>query len=296
MKNITTVIYSPGPHCIPIEAKLVRDLLPRGVVDHGNYNEWSIRPRIPSQHGIHHLIAAFYTANYNGVRVFRMNRPNLPHSNGRRIIGETTSISNFKFPRPNDIIAAKHFFCRLHTLTLNMSLLGARSASDNLDALSHLAFLLSSARDLQELDFHLLDWDCEPHHAYGHIIPDGQPIFSYLGLSAKWPHLQKISLEGVYATQDELQSIMRRNGKTLSEVRFGFCSLLVGHWSNLVDDVVYSSRVSTFALDHVNEAFIQGVPFHQLDEVDRSGWQYVGELKLDSANERYFVQLTLPIF
>lgn len=291
MRNVTSIVYSPGPHDVPLEARTVRDLLPRGSLDKGY-------PIVPAQdymhstqHGIHHLIGAIYEAQCSGIRTFRVETVDEQQPSGTEF-----TIAVFDFPDVVHLEAGKYFFSHLHNLDLNLSLgssggTGMSSGNRGLTQLANLAALLEETQQLETLSFHLCHWRTTAHQMYGHIIPHSQPLYPYLGLYATWPKLRSLSLGGIYATEEELIDLVERHKATLKELKFRSCSLFSGYWANIVDNVVNTTNIIPFSLDCVNETEIGERQFHDLTGEEMDHWEYEGCVLVDSEGQRYFVRV-----
>jgi hypothetical protein len=87
---------------------------------------------------------------------------------------------------------------------------------------------LRAAQDLRYLSLSIPDWSDNTRDMYGHIFPDGRPIFYSLGLWQTWPKLRSLSLEGIYADEQDLIDFVKRHGNTLRALNFTKCSLCTG--------------------------------------------------------------------
>ncbi|KAF2739969.1 hypothetical protein EJ04DRAFT_572692 [Polyplosphaeria fusca] len=299
LPNVSSVIYSPGPRTVPIEAKLVRDLLPRGVASEldvldADYTE-------TSQHGIHHLIAAAHMTQYTGIREFRIDAlDEASDSEMLHVPGIEFTIAAFQFPSPDHIEAGKFFFSNLHKLDINLSLC-AREARLSpldfapLDMLANFSTLLTEAADLQELSLNITHWRASAGSMYGHIVGTDKALFPYLGLGATWKFLRVLRLGGVYTSEPQLLGFVSRHKDTLSEAHFTHCSLVEGIWANVVDEIVYGTEIFPFSLHFVNETDIEGTPFHALDPEHWIKWQYVGRILKNREGQRYYESSTTTL-
>jgi hypothetical protein len=292
MPNITSVIYSPGPRHVPIERKIMKDILPRGIVWLLSLeNETSDSHVDCYQRGIHHIIGAIYASQYCGVREFHVEVP-------EPSIGTEFTIFVFDFPDPQHLEAGRFFFRQLHKLEMNFSLKrpGITNVHANnhpharvLTQLSNFSSFISEARELRELSLHLMHWQCSAQNTYGHAIPPGHSIFPLLGLNMKWPRLRLLSLEGIYMAEDQLTRMLTRHEETLQKLEFKLCTLELGSWADIVDHVLHNTSILAFTLRKVNETVVGDRDFEDLTTDEMQYWQYEGTLKLDSEGMRYFV-------
>ena len=299
MPNITSVVYSPGPRLVPLERKLMKNILPRGVVGrfsphvHGESSDSYVDS---CQRGIHHIIGAIYASQYSGVREFHVEA-------AKPLSGTEFTIFVFDFPDPQHLDAGQFFFRQLHKLEMNLSLqqpglsherghILAHPNARALTQLSNLSNLLSEAIDLRELSLHLVHWRSSAQGTYGHAIPPGHPIFPLLGLNTKWPKLRSLSLGGIYAAEEQVLRVLTRHEETLEDLDFKLCSLVSGSWANIVDHVLYNTSIFPFCLRKVNETVVEDRDFEDLTSEEMDHWQYEGTLKRDSEGVRYFVSLT----
>ena len=201
----------------------------------------------------------------------------------------------FSFPGPSDLDAAKHLFCHLVRLELNVSLsrdnrrtIGT-GHSDEIEEsakrLDNLAKVLEAAQDLRHLSFGISAWVYPAFAMYGHIVPHGGPIFGYLGLGSTWPKLRSLSLRGVCANERDLIDLITRHSDTLRALNFSTCSLCRGIWAEVVNEVIFNaSMISTFTLDRVNEAGRLSV------HAEADSWRYEGHMAIAKDGEREFVR------
>ncbi|KAF2472152.1 uncharacterized protein BDR25DRAFT_333557 [Lindgomyces ingoldianus] len=291
MPNVTSVVYSPGPHTVPVEARLMKDLLPRGVSDTSMFQGDSLSSYIErAQHGIHHLIGAIYASQYPGIRSFRVEAA----ERGKRNVGTEFTHYVFNFPSSNHLDAGKFFFRHLHKVVMNLSLLIpqriARDPTDQMEeAMIHtLAALLVEAKELTELSFRLCHWRKDANQMFGHVIFDEELLFPSLGLRHTWPRLRKLSLGGIYASGKEMTHLIIRHKTTLNMLQFDHCSLISGAWADIVDEVVFNTNIIAFSLHLVNETDIGDTRFQDMASEEMEQWQYQGKLRIDSEGRRYF--------
>lgn len=286
MQNISSIRYSPHQHTIPMEKKVLRDLLPRGSQP-GSFgsSEFTLY-----DHPFRQLIGAIFLSEYTGIQQLTVEAPDTTE---RRT---EFALAMFSFPGPNDLDAGKHLFRHLIGLELNMSLPRdngrtiSTGRSDEIEEsagrLENLAKLLEAAQDLRHLSFGLSNWIHPAPAMYGHIVAHGGPIFSHVGLGATWPKLRSLSLQGVYANERDLIDLITRHSDTLRTLKFSLCSLCRGVWAEVVDEVIFNaSMISKFTLDRVNEA--DRLSTHD-EETDC--WRYEGHLVIAKDGDREFVR------
>lgn len=265
LPNITRVTYSPHPHQLPIEDQETNDLVPRGITTLRTSGSTC------SDHPFRQLIAALYMSEFAGVRELRTEP--LGASPGTEF-----ALGIFDLDE-NEMAAARFLFQHLEKLALNIAIWAPR-ASLIPEALDKLATLLLTSTDLKYLHIHPTRW-----------LPDSNIpcLFPRLGLQATWPKLQALSLESVFADDDEILSILRRHKKTLTSATFRDCRLFKGVWADIVDEAVYGTDLLTFILDCVNESasphLIQGA----LGTTEKERWNYEGHIMITQDGDRSFV-------
>jgi hypothetical protein len=267
----------------------MRDLLPRGL-NPGSRSRSYYGRHIPGSrstnlgHPFLQLVGAIYLSQHTGVRELRVER-----FRDNREPGTELSLDLFDTPEATDVQASRHLFRRLETVELNI---GLSFANDNTTPrLANLSDLLATANDLRHLAFHITRWQPSAQAMYGTMLD--QSIFSQLGLEKTWPKLRTLSLEGVYAIQNEFVDLIRRHRYTLITLSFRKCSLLSGTWAEIVDEVVYSTRFLPFVLDWVNETrppTWQGTT-HNYEDFEE--WRYEGHLEVNKDGDRNFVSTEL---
>ncbi|KAH7388735.1 hypothetical protein BKA66DRAFT_440408 [Pyrenochaeta sp. MPI-SDFR-AT-0127] len=285
MPNITSIVYSPHPHLIPVEAKDMRDLIPRSASSSSLFPSSHItNGYASSDHAFRHLIAAIYRSKYAGISELRVEA----YQKGQP--GTEFSLCMFDFPVADDFLAGKYLFQPLTSLQLNMvlSISGSCSAKQQL---ADLAKLLAAAKGLRHLAFHITHWKCSPSLMYGNIFADGRPIFPHLGLRTTWPKLQSLSLEGIYADEKDLKGLLERHRDTLRTLIIRKCTLCAGNWAEVVDEVIFHSLiVSVFILDCVNELDLHGADWMTFDTEEKTSWRYEGHLVDSQDGERNFIE------
>jgi hypothetical protein len=277
---------------VPVEAKVVRDLLPRDFrsnhmpfsgVFQGRFSAWS-------EHPFRQLIGAIYTAQYTKVRELRVEAFN----KGDR--GTPFTFDFLNCSNANDLRAGQYLFQHLEKCELNLKVWVPRDTStswtvtnSSTQRVGNLNMLLASANDLQHLALHLTAWQVDDGFAPFSGLRQDQAMFSRLGLLKEWPKLRSLSLEGIDASEDDFLGIISRHKDTLTKLVLRNCSLLVGTWANIVDEVVYSSRIFPFVLSRVSEMYVLvglGV-VQSADELEE--WKYEGHVEVSDDGERRFV-------
>jgi hypothetical protein len=296
--NVSSIVYSPHAHLIPLEAKDVRDLVPPGVSHAPSFqlinSISSTSARFThTSHAFLHFIGAIHLAQYSGIRELRIEglEEDMP--------GTEFAISLFDFslkdelgaPVPNStdqgvLRAGRHLFEKLERCELNILLW----SPDNIlaDKIDHLQEFLAVTDGLRHLALHLR----HPPHVFsqlGHPLRLG--LFHRLGLEKDWTKLRSLSLEGIYAKQEQLMDLIDRHRYTLESLCFRKCTLNTGAWAEIVDEVVYSTRIFPFTLDQVTDP---GIPIspgmtQSAGDVDEGG--YEGRIELAEDGERNFVKV-----
>jgi hypothetical protein len=292
--NVSSIVYSPHPHLLPPEAKLVRDLVPRDYRGPHPFVRSTNGPERPTymRHPFLQLIGAVYLAQYTGIRELRIE----PFSSSEP--GTPFSIDFFDLPDANYVQAGQHLFRYLERCELNMFISAIhehtnvwRNDDVGRSRLAHLSHLLAAADDMRHLAFHVSgwrpDWPSAPYLELG----TGEPVFARLGLHKTWSKLRSFSLEGVHSNGDDFLDFIKRHSSTLRSLSIQRCALYTGKWADIVDEVVYATRISTFVLNLVHEKqvptgngefLVQGP--YGLDE-----WLYEGHLEISQDGERRFV-------
>lgn len=284
MDNISSIVYSPHQHLIPGEVKNMRNVLPRRLAcsrafDHGVHGYTS------STHAFRHLIGAVYMTKYRGIRELRVE----PYRRGNP--GTEFSLAILSFPEPEDFRAAQHLFRSLTKLELNMVLRRTPEVggSNNAQQLDNLAKLIMTATDLRHFALHLSRLERQTVYMHGYFFPDGQSIFSHLGLQATWSRLKSMSLKGLSAEEENVINFIKRHKDTLRSLVVKKCSLRSGFWAEIVDEVVFNSPLTSFILNKVDERPMQGSTWLTGGEEDEC-WSYEGHLAMTDS-DRSFVSL-----
>lgn len=269
MPNISCITYSPHPHHLPTEAKEVKTLIQRSLSSIPGSSFTA------SDHPFRQLIAALCLSRFTGIRELTA------HCVGRDIADPGTEFALSIFDlNENEMEAAKFVFQGLEKLVLNMAL--KVSNEDTFGKVTDkFATLLRSTTHLQHLSF-------EPTHWKSEVGP--QPLFDRLGLGTTWPELQTFNLKGVFATEKEFTGMITRHKQTLGQVGLSKCSLLEGTWADIVDEVLYGTRIRRFVLDRVNERGLSYLNYATLNSHERDLWKYEGRLRVTGDGERSFVR------
>ena len=179
----------------------------------------------------------------------------------------------------NEMAAAKFLFQRLEKLVLNMALW---VPDEDLfgEIVDKFTTLLQTSTDLQSL--HL-------HPTRGESEIDARSLFAHLVLQTTWPKLTILSLKGVFADEQDFSGMIKRHKATLTNVNLSKCSLLKGAWADVVDDVVYGTKIFPFVLDCVNEEALPTLDYSSLSTSEREHWEYEGRIEVAKDGDRYFV-------
>jgi hypothetical protein len=161
------------------------------------------------------------------------------------------------------------------------------SSKESIQQLQNLTRCLRAAQDIRHLSLSIPHWSENARDMYGHIFPDGRPIFHSLGLWITWPMLRSLSLEGIHADERDLIDLIKRHRDTLRTLDFSKCSLCTGTWVKVIDEVVENaSMITSFTLKEVNDA----VRIRNLDSDDGESWRYEGHLIVAQNGEREFIR------
>jgi len=279
LPNVSSLIYSPEPHHIPLERKEMKEIRPRGPTHSGRAHD-----------GLHHLIGAIHISQYTGINEFKIKARSVSLPNN---IGTRFRVDVFGFRDPTHIEAGKFFFRNLNKIEMVLTPSSGIQTSPTagvraLDCLANMAALLSEAKDLETLSLEFSHWHPDPHSMYGLMTPHAQPIFPYMGLGTTWLKLRELTLGGLFADEEEFKELVFRHGKTLTSLKFSYCSLFSGQWSNIVDDVVFGTNIAPFELDHVNEVNVGEATFAALSDIEAAKWQYEGRVAVTGEGERFF--------
>jgi hypothetical protein len=275
MPNISCITYSPHPHHLPIEATEMKTLVQRSLssIPGSEYTA--------SDHPFRQLIAALCLSQFTGIRELKTEYV------GRDITDPGTEFALSIFDiNENEMEAAEFVFQGLEKLVLNIALRVSNQDTFG-EVTDKFATLLRSTTRLQHLYFQPTHWKSDVGL---------QPLFERLGLGTTWPRLQTLGLKGVFATENELTSVIKRHEQTLARFLFSKCSLLEGTWAEIVDEVVYGTQIRWFELDRVNERSISHLNYASLSTSERDLWKYEGRLKVTKSGERSFVRVNYPTF
>ncbi|KAI4641557.1 hypothetical protein J4E93_007654 [Alternaria ventricosa] len=253
MQNISSIVYSPYQHTIPMEVKTLRDLLPRGA----RPGALTDNRTTDLDHPFRQLIGAVFLSDYTGIRQLTIEAPreDLPRTE--------FSLKMFSFPDTNDLSAGRHLFRNLVKLDMSLSILNIPRQTTHplteIDSperqLENLAKVLEAAQELRHLSFGIKKWRyLNELNWNGGTILEGKSIVDIIGLGATWPKLRSLKLEGVYARERDLCELIDRHKDTLRTLTFATTTLQAGLWIEVVNEVVFNaSMITTFVLDHVDE-------------------------------------------
>jgi hypothetical protein len=283
LPNVSSLVYSPKPHHIPLEKQVMKDVLPRGRNHLGFSHE-----------GFHHLIGAIHISQYTGLYSFTIEAQTMEY------VGNLFHVDVFDFIDASHVEAGKFFFRNLTHVNIALMLeLAIDSFGPDEDRalgyLTNLASLLSEAKDLQDLKlrFYPSHMYADPDgNVYGDTFPYNEPTSRYLGLGTTWSKLHSLDLEGISAGERELETLVDCHKETLTSLRFGYCGLFSGKWSNIVDFVVFQTSLVAFTLDRVHEVPLGGTPFLGMTGTDAERWNYEGHLVITADGERVFEEPT----
>jgi hypothetical protein len=283
LPNVSSLVYSPKPHHIPLEKKVMKEVLPRGKNHHGF-----------SHGGFHHLIGAIHVSQYTGFHSFTIEAQTMEY------VGNLFHADVFEFIDPSHVDAGKFFFRNLTRVNIALLLemdIGSLGPDEDraLRCLANMASLLSEAKDLEDLKlrFYPSHMYADPNRGgYGDTFPYNEPTSRYLGLGTTWSKLRSLELEGISAGEKELETLVARHTATLTLLRFGYCGLFFGKWSNIVDFVVFQTSLAAFTLHRVHEVQLGETLFVSMNDTDAERWNYEGHLVLTAEGERIFEEPT----
>jgi hypothetical protein len=203
-------------------------------------------------------------------------------------------------PNVHDLQAGQYLFQHLEKCALNVKVWPSQDTSiiwslgDNgTNRFAHLSTLLAAANDLRYLVIRITVWQWNDSHAPSSGLRHDQAMFSRLGLLKTWSKLQSLCLEGIDANEEDFLDIMSRHKNSLSTLVLRNCSLCVGIWANIVDEVVYSTGIFPFVLSRVNEVQIPaGIGVTQSSE-GLEEWKYEGRVEVLDDGERKFVSRSM---
>jgi hypothetical protein len=288
--NVSSIVYSPHPHLIPVEAVVVRDLVPRHFGPghplfpdmHPGHGQNQFRTRL--EHPFRQLIGAVYLAQYTGIRELRVEACREKKS------GTPFAFHFFDCPDTTDLRAGRHLFQHLERCELNITVGSAHDDASfwppndlGKKRLAHVNYLLAAADNLRHLTFQIF---------FGQPIGNSaaeQPLFSRLGLLKTWPQLRSLSLGGIHANEEDFLGLIRRHKNALRTLSFRDCSLFSGAWVDIVDEVVYSTGIVPFVLDSVNEASVPTGDGTATSTTGLEQWRYEGHIEVSRDGERNFV-------
>lgn len=117
MQTISSIVYSPHQHAIPVERKTLGDLLTRGALTgrlgKNRITHWD--------HPFRQFIGAVFMSGYTGIRQLTREAPCEGHPYTE------LSLEMFRFPESSDLLAVKDLFRRLVRLNSNLSILNTQT-------------------------------------------------------------------------------------------------------------------------------------------------------------------------
>ena len=296
--GLTSIVYSPRPHLIPVEALVMRDLVPRhceaGLV--GPRHPFPVsagQPTTRLEHPFRQLIGAIYTAQYNGVRELRVEALN---------IGDQGTPFTFDIlachHTATELEAGLHLFKHLERCELDFKVwdFDPHLTASGVQQRPILDILLGVSDEIRHLALRLSGWGPTgslPSFSGLHL--PHQHMFKFMSLQKTWPRLQLLNLDGINGSEEDFLDLIIRHKDTLTSLSIRNCYLLRGIWGNIVDEVVYSTRIFPFVLYLVSEA--QPPASSGLTQVssDSEQWKYVGHLEVSKDGERTFVSLKTSV-
>ncbi|KAH8731160.1 hypothetical protein GQ44DRAFT_736259 [Phaeosphaeriaceae sp. PMI808] len=291
--SVSSIVFSPHPRLIPIETKVVRDLIPRDI--HGNLTRLlqTGDEDEPSRldHPFRQLIGAVYLSQYTGIHELLIEAFNEAEP------GTPFTFAFFDFPDATDLQAAQFLFKYLERCELNITDGPFHDStlwfpnSNGLQRLANLSNMLAVANKLRALSLRITGWQLNVGHIPAINQQPGKSMFTRLGLRKTWPELRSLSLEGIHPEKEDILKIITQHKNTLKSITFRKCCLLSGTWADVVDEVVYSTTIYPFTLDLVNETHHttgQGTP-HGVDRMNV--WMYEGHVEVLENGERTFVDI-----
>ncbi|RMZ68958.1 mating-type switching swi10 [Pyrenophora seminiperda CCB06] len=282
MQNISSIVYSPRQHHIPVERKILCDLLPRGAArGASSESRYSMGRFTPPDHPFRQLISAIFLTGHTGIRQLTV-KTQSEDDEDAHFCPAVFSLAMFTFPGPKDLLAGKHLFLRLArvdlSVHLNMSMHGVDYAQ--LQQLENLAKLLETAKDLTHLSLTILD-------LHSSVFAREHVLFGSLGLQALWPRLRSLSVEGISANKQDVLDMIARHKDTLRALHLADIILCTGAWEDIVNEVVFNApAISTFTLHRVYEGF---TTFGNMPSTNRDDWKCEGHLRVGEDGERHFV-------
>lgn len=268
MPNVSRITYSPLPRHLPIEANVMKGLVQRSLSNVPGPG------RTSSDHPFRHLVAALYLSQYAGIRELRTDLVDQHSVNP----GTEFALGIFDLD-DGEMAAAEFLFQGLEKLVLNMALKVSDKSTLGEVAVKF-ATLLRSTVHLKHFHFHLPS--SEPEVGV-------KPLLARLCLETTWSKLRSLSLKGILADEKQLSGMIKRHKPSLTHVKFSECCLIEGAWADIVDEIVYGSRVHHFVLDRGNERNLPHLNYASLNSWERDSWKYEGYLEVTKDGERSFV-------
>ena len=280
--NVASIVYSPHPHLLPTESKVMRDLLPRGTLIDSPHFHASQLSAHSSGHPFRFLIGALYVAQYTGVRELRIK----PLRAGEP--GTPFTLTIFDFPDAVDFKAGAYLFQRLERCELHFKSWIEENEVGK-QRITNLRKMLAAAEELRNLALHFTD-SMSDHEAMA-ILQSGseRTMISRLGLAGTWPKLRSLSLGGIYVQAEQLLDFIRRHRYTMNSLFLSKSGLDTGYWADIVDEVLYSTRILSFEVDRVREMRIPVGDGTVESTEELQVWHYEGHVKVSKDGERNFV-------
>jgi hypothetical protein len=217
--NVTSIVYSPCSHLVPVETKIVRDLIPRGLADpplfFQNFTNSLENP-------FRQLIGAIYVAQYTGVRELRV-EPSRDEEEGTPF-----DLANFDFHNAVDFKAGQHLFKRLQTCELNFKSWAREVEIGENQNFTNLSKMLATANDLRRLSVHFTECRSDQDALRMMRIYPRHTMVLRLGLDKTWTKLRSLSLGGIHAGEEQLLDFIQRHRYTITKLSFREYSLYAG--------------------------------------------------------------------
>ena len=253
------------------------------------------------EHPFRQLIGAIYTAQYTGVRKLRIEAFN----DGDQGTPFTFDVLASPYSEA-ELKAGLHLFKHLERCDFDIKIwsLDPVSASFGLQRTPALNVLLAASDKLRHLALRISGWESTGPMVDPFIHSSTSPkgfnphgsMFKFMGLGKRWAKLRSLDLDGINGSEKDYMYFITRHKDTLTSLSVRNCCLIRGIWANVVDEVVYSTRVFPFELFQVNEAELPELSGLTQASKDSEQWKYVGQLKVSKDGERAFVSLKPSIF
>lgn len=253
------------------------------------------------EHPFRQLIGAIYTAQYTRVRELRIEAFN----EGDQGIPFTFDILASPHSE-TELKAGLHLFKHLERCDFDIKVwsLNPTSVSFGLQRIPALNVLLAASDELRHLALRISGWESTGimvnPFTHSSTSPSGLnphgSMFKFMGLQKPWAKLRSLDLDGINGSEKDYMDVITRHKDTLTSLSVRNCCLIRGIWANVVDKVVYSTRVFPFELFQVNEADLPEISGLTQASKDSEQWKYVGQVEVSKDGERTFVSLKPSIF